>query len=102
MGKTESPPRGRDSFEEPSEDTGRHIATTFYEDKHGRKVIKVTRSRYANNAVPNAVRHMQANEYFAVLCEVHDLRTGELHAVITHSVAAEIRILFKRPVREGM
>ena len=87
---------------EPAEDTGRHIATTYYEDKHGRKPIKITRSRYANNAVPNAIKHMQTNEYAAVLCEVHDLRTGELHAVITHSVAAEIRILFKRPVHEGM
>jgi hypothetical protein len=46
-------------------DTGRHIITTYYADKQARQVLKVTRSRYANNAVPNCVKHMQSNEYLA-------------------------------------
>jgi hypothetical protein len=84
------------------EDTGFHIQTTYYAEKSARTVVKITRGRYANNAVPNTIKHMQTNNYAAALAEIVDLRTGELHAVITHSVAAEIKILFKRIVREGM
>lgn len=77
----------------------RPIRTVFYQ---GKKEVRVNRSTWANNAVPNAVRHMQTNEYAATHCEVFDSTNGELHAVIRRSMSGDIEILFKREVKEGM
>jgi hypothetical protein len=64
-------------------------------------VVKTTASVYAFNAVPNAVRHLQTNEYGATLCEVYDENNGTLHAVMKRNVKGEIHILFKREVMAG-
>lgn len=78
----------------------RPIQTVFYQ-RHN--VVRVTRSKWANTAVPNAVKHMQTNEYDATHCEVYDASTGVLHAVIKYHIGTNrIEILFKREVREGM
>jgi len=67
---------------------------------YGHKEKKVTRAKYASKAVPNAVMHMQMDDYAAMTCQVWDEATGELHAVIKRSVKGSINILFSRtPVR---
>lgn len=77
----------------------RTIKTVFY---RVREVVKATHSSWANNAVPNAVGHMQVNQYDATHCEVYDTSSGELHAVIKRSITGDIHILFKREVKVGM
>lgn len=82
----------------------RPIQTIFYQG-FGRSevVVQINRSRWANNAVAQAVKHMQVNEYDATVCEVFDMRTGALHAVIRRYVGQnKIEILYKRKVKEGM
>lgn len=82
----------------------RPIQTIFYQGS-GRSevVVQINRSRWANNAVAQAVKHMQVNEYDATVCEVFDTRTGTLHAVIRRYVGQnKIEILYKRKVKEGM
>lgn len=77
-----------------------NIRTVFY---RGDQAVKTNHARLANNAVPNAIRHMQINQYDATHCEVYDQYTGELHAVIrAHIASNKIEILFKREVKEGM
>lgn len=67
---------------------------------HGHKEVKVTRAKYATKAVPNAVMHMQLDDYQAFTCQVWDEATGELHAVIKRGVKGNINILFSRtPIR---
>lgn len=75
------------------------IRSVFY---HGKKIVKTNRSVWANNAVPNAVKHMQINRYDATHCEVFDVGNGELHAVLALSVTGALTIVFKREIREGM
>lgn len=76
------------------------IRTVFY---RGKTVVKVNHAMRANNAVPNAIRHMQINQYDATHCEVYDTVSGDLHAVIkAHIASKRIVILFKRDVTEGM
>ena len=78
----------------------RPIQTVFYQ---GKDAIKITRSKWANSAVPNAVKHMQTHQYEATHCEVYDIESGILHAVLKMPIGGtEIRILFKREVKEGM
>lgn len=77
----------------------RPIRTVFY---RGKQEVRVNYSTWANNAVPNAVRHMQTNEYDATHCEVFDSVNGELHSVIKRRITGDIEILFKREVKEGM
>jgi hypothetical protein len=84
------------------EEMARPIQTVYYADTRAQQVLKIVRSKWANNAVPNTVKHLQLNAYGAQLAEVSDLRDSALHAVIRHSVAGEIKILFKRDVHEGM
>lgn len=81
---------------------GRHIKTVYYSGvSHLSNVVKTTASAYAFNAVPNAVRHLQTNQYGATLCEVYDENNGVLHAVMKRNVRGEIHILFKREVVQG-
>lgn len=76
------------------------IRTVFY---HKDAAVKTNHAMWANNAVPNAIRHMQINQYDATHCEVYDQTSGELHAVIkAHIGSNRIEILFKRTVEEGM
>jgi hypothetical protein len=44
---------------------------------------------------------LQHNDYGATVAEVFDARSGDLHAVITHSVLGKINIVFKRDVKRG-
>lgn len=76
----------------------RSIRTIYYQ---GKRIVKITRSRYAFTAVPRCISHMQVNEYSATLAEVFDLTNGDLHAVIRRYMSGEIRIIFKREVKEG-
>ena len=71
----------------------RPIQTVFY--SHSEQVIRVNSSATAFNAVPNAIKHMQNNEYEAWSAEVFNNRTGKLHAVIIRHVSGDIEILFK-------
>lgn len=86
----------------------RPILTTYYKDVEATKVLKTTHSKWAVNAVPNCVKHMQLAKdpnsvaFGAALAEVSDLRNGKLHAVIHNDVAGEMRIVFQRKVKEGM
>jgi hypothetical protein len=75
----------------------RHIVSQYL---YGHKETRVTRAKYASKAVPNAVMHMQMDDYQANVCQVWDESTGELHAVIKRNVKGAIYILFSRtPVR---
>lgn len=75
----------------------RSIMTQY---KQGHRQMKVTRAKYASTSVPNAVMHMQMNDYEATVCEVWDETTGQLHAVIKRNVKGGINILFRgTPVR---
>ena len=64
------------------------------------KLLKTTRSLYANNAVPNCVNHMQFNHYEASVAEVYDENTGDVHAVITRNIHGKMVIVLKREIRE--
>lgn len=78
----------------------RPIQTVYYQ---GGTVVKITRSKWANNAVPAAVKHMQLRNYDATICEVYDSFTGELHAVLKMPIGKnKLEVLFKRDVKEGM
>jgi hypothetical protein len=79
--------------------SARPIHTFYYRDN---KVVRVTASRWANNAVPRCIWHMQLNDYGATSAEVVDSITGDLHAVIHHNVVGKIHIIFKREVKGGM
>lgn len=65
------------------------------------QVEKINRAKYAFNAVPNAIAHMQTNAYSARLCEIYDERDGTLHAIIKRGIKGDITILFKRTVKQG-
>jgi hypothetical protein len=81
------------------ESTARTIISQY---TNGHILRKTTRSRHANNAVANAVMHMQLDHYKALVCEVWDEGTGELHAVIKRNVKGTITVLFHRhPVDES-
>lgn len=75
----------------------RHIHTTYYRQK---QVVRMTSAKWANSAVLNCIKHMQFNDYGSTHAEVFDSRTGMLHAVVSHSVVGNIRILFKREVHK--
>lgn len=57
---------------------------------------KVNRSKDANRAVAQCVRHMMINHYGSHLAEVYDAETGELHAQIKRSVDGSLKIVFQR------
>lgn len=82
----------------------RPIQTIFYQGSgKAEVVVRVNRARWANNAVAQAVKHMQINEYDATVCEVFDTRTGTLLAVIRRYVSQnKIEILYKRKDKEDM
>lgn len=85
----------------------RPIRSVYYSDRQGRVVEKVNRSAHARTAVPNAIGHMQLDHYGAMLCEVYDDTTAELHAVIRRDFKRgkgkpKIEILYSRPVTIDM
>lgn len=65
-----------------------------------KKVVKKTRAAHALNAVPNAMRHMEINEYGARVCEIWDTSDGTLYAVITAKLfrgKLHVAIVFHHP-----
>lgn len=57
---------------------------------------KIRRSKDANRAVAQCVRHMMVNHYGADVAEVFDDQTGELHAQIKRKKDGTLVIYFKR------
>lgn len=87
-----------DEAENPNK---RLIRSDYYIDRKAKKLVATTRSKWAVNAVPRAIFHMQTNEYGANLCEVYDLDNGDVHAVIVSHLDhgnRKIEIAFKREV----
>lgn len=70
----------------------RDVATYYYQ---GRDVVKVTRSKRHSAAVANTVKRLQYRDYDATHCEVFNLKTGELYAVIKIDVNDKLTVLFK-------
>lgn len=79
----------------------RPIRTDFFATQTRRKLLRVNRARYAFNAVPNAITHMQINEYDAQLCEVYDERTGKLFAQIKRGVNGALHIAYMCTPKRG-
>ncbi len=76
----------------------RTVISVYYQ---GKTVVKKTYAKYANNAVPNSVKHLQLGAYDATHVEVYDEASGVLHAVVKRFIGSnEIRVLFKREVKE--
>ena len=72
----------------------RMIRTDFY---FGKKVVKSNFSKFADNGVVNAVRHLQSRKYDSTHCEVYDTSSGELHAVLRMSIGKDkLEVVYKR------
>jgi hypothetical protein len=56
--------------------------------------LQSNRAKNPDTAIDRAFSHMRANDYEAFVAEVFNEVTGELLAVITHSVVGEIRTMF--------
>lgn len=69
------------------------IKTVYH--RHG-KDPKINRSKDANRAVAQCVRHMMINHYGSHLAEVYDAETGELHAQIKRKADGSLHIYLKR------
>lgn len=74
----------------------RKIKTKYYIGKRYDNPIKTNHSLDANMAVATCVLHMQVNHYGATSAEVYDDESGQLHAVVTRSIAGNIAITYKR------
>lgn len=59
----------------------RPIEARFYKDLKAFTIVKTNHSASPNNAVCNALRHMQINSYNAKLVEVFNTETGKLYGV---------------------
>lgn len=55
--------------------------------------MRITRARWAHNAVPNAVRHMQFDDYDADRVEVYDDTSGTLFVVLRSRLMGQQRRL---------
>lgn len=77
----------------------RNIQSSFY---RGRHLVKTNRAAHANSAVLRAVDHLQLNHYEATTCEVFDIASGVLHAVLKRRLSGDLEILYKREVQENM
>ena len=63
--------------------SARPVLSVFY---RGSKVVKTNHAAYPNNAVVNAIKHMQINEYSATHVEVFCAESGKLYVVIKRSI----------------
>ena len=76
----------------------RPICALFY--RHS-LVVQNNRSSCSNNAVVNAIRHMQTNRYDANVCEVFNTQTGKLYAVIKWTkVGKQLDIMYRDTIEE--
>lgn len=75
------------------------IKTCFYSGVTSNSdVVKINRCMDPASAVPNAIRHLQTNQYAARLCEVYSTETGVLYAVVKRHINGDINILYRNPV----
>lgn len=72
----------------------RPVLSVFYE---GKKVVRTNHASYPNNAVCNAVAHMQTNQYGATHVEVFSAETGKLYAVLKWGVK-QLTIVYKAEI----
>ena len=76
----------------------RPIQAIFY---RGKKIVKINHSASPNNAVTNAFRHMQTNQYQASHVEVFNSLTGKLYAVTRWTdVGTKLDTLYKADIEE--
>ena len=74
----------------------RSVLSIFY---RGHEVVRTNHAAHPNNAVINAIKHMQSNQYNAKLVEVFGADNGMLYAVIKWAKAGtELQIVYKSPV----
>ena len=74
----------------------RSVLSIFY---RGHEVVRTNHSVHPNNAVVNAIKHMQTNQYDARLVEVFCSVTGALYAVIKWAKAGtELQIAYKADI----
>jgi hypothetical protein len=85
-------------FTPKENDLERNIETKYWD---GRRVVKVTRSVYAFNAVPTCISHMQINEYGATHAEVSDIGTAKLYSTIALHKNWHLEIIFSRKIKKG-
>lgn len=67
-------------------DTDRMIVTTYYENSKKLTIMRVIRSKHAHTAVPNVIKHMQRDDYNAMVAEVWDERINEVLITINGSI----------------
>lgn len=79
-----------------SEGWARPIKSYYY--NHKKELIRTNSGVHVDMAVPRAIFHMQTEEYGARVCEVIDINTGQLWAVVTRDMARKISILYKRDI----
>lgn len=76
----------------------RPVQAIFY---RGSEIVRTNNSSYPNNAVVNAIRHMQVNQYNADVCEVFNSETGKLYAVVKWTmVGTHLAILYRAGIEE--
>ena len=74
----------------------RPVQAIFYNQN---KAIRTNNSLYPNNAVCNALRHMQINQYDASHVEVFNTETGKLYAVIKWTrVGTQLSIIYRADI----
>lgn len=79
----------------------RPVEARFYKDLKVFTIVKTNHSASPNNAVCNALRHMQINQYDAKLVEVFNLDTGKLYAVAMWAKAGqELVIVYQDEIED--
>lgn len=79
----------------------RTLKTTYYGPGRGKDkpIVKVTHSSRRIEALPSVCRHMQANDYGAVVAMVHDEETAELLLVVTYTIGSKLQVVFEADVK---
>jgi hypothetical protein len=68
------------------------IQTTYYEPTANPEInleCQINLARHPRSAVLRAIDHMQMNTYGAVVCEVFDTNTCEVHATIKREIGSD-------------
>jgi hypothetical protein len=71
----------------------RTIRAVYYNGK--KEAIRTNHGSWPRTMTLHAVDHLQLDSYGATVCEVFDIETGTLHAVLTRSVK-KVEIIYKR------
>ena len=79
----------------------RPIKAVFYKEITAKTVVQTNHSSTANNAVANAFRRMQTNQYEANLVEFYNSLTGKLYAVIVwRDVGKKLETVYRSKIEE--